>query len=139
MKDVESLLPHRPPFLFVDRLERADEKEIIGFRQFKPTEHYFQGHFPEYPVVPGVLLVECLAQCGGAGVAATGVLGDKLVFLAAIEKAKFRRQVKPGDEIKMVVHNLRISPRMLRQKGTASVGDDIVCEAEWLCLVGDRV
>lgn len=136
MNDILSLLPHRDPFLFVDRLEKADEQEIIGYKCFKTTEFFFPGHFPGNPVVPGVILVEALAQCGGAGVKSLMDSEEKLFFLASIEKVKLRKQVKPGDEVKMVVQNLRISNRMIRQKGTSYLNEDIACEAEWLCLSG---
>ena len=88
-------------------------------------------------MVPGVILVESMAQCGGAGVRELGKLGDALFFLATVEKAKFRRQVRPGETIRIEVENLKVSPRMLKQKGTAYVGDETAAEAQWLCLVGD--
>ena len=136
MTDITSLLPHRDPFLFVDRIEKADPEEIVAYRRFTAAEPFFAGHFPEYPVVPGVLLIETLAQCGGAGLRmSTG--GSGTFFLAAVEKAKFRRQVKPDDEVRCVVRNLRVSKSMLRQSGKAYVGDELAAEAEWLCLIGD--
>lgn len=136
-KDITDLLPHRDPFLFVDAVERADEKIITGTYYFSPDLDVFNGHFPEYPVVPGVLLVEMMAQCGGAGLKRSGVIdSDALFFLASIEKAKFRRQVRPGEMVSIEVENVRISPKMIRQKGAVRIDDQIAAEASWMCLVG---
>jgi 3-hydroxyacyl-[acyl-carrier-protein] dehydratase len=135
--NIEELLPHRAPFLFVDRLEKSTEEEIIGYRKYTDDDFFFKGHFPQYAVVPGVILVETMAQCGGAGINASGVLGDSLFFLATVDKAKFRRQVRPGDEVRMEIKNIRISKKMIKQSGKAFVGEELAAEAEWLCLVGD--
>lgn len=135
--DMKELLPHRDPFLFVDSLEEVTEETITGVRTFNADEPFFAGHFPGYPVVPGVILVESMAQCGGAGVRKLGVLGEKLFFLAAVNNVKFRRQVRPGDTVRMEIRNLRVSERMIRQSGIARVEGETACEAEWMCLVGD--
>lgn len=138
MDDIKSLIPHRDPFLFVDRLEKYDNEEIIGYRCFKPDEFFFPGHFPEYPVVPGVILVETMAQCGGAGIAAQGIFEDALFLLATVEKAKFRNQVRPGDEVKMVIKNLKISKIAIKQSGSMYIGDKLAAEAEWLCMIAPK-
>ena len=134
---VTKLLPHRPPFLFVDRLEPTTKGSIIvGYKRFNADEPFFSGHFPAYPVVPGVLLVECLAQCGGAGIAAENHETGSILFLATVEKAKFRRQVRPGEEVRLEVTTTRNSKSMIRQSGEAYVGDQLAAEASWLCLRG---
>jgi 3-hydroxyacyl-[acyl-carrier-protein] dehydratase len=137
MKNIEELLPHRAPFLFVDRIESATDEQTVAYKTFPGDAFFFEGHFPSYPIVPGVLLIETMAQAGGAGVRSLGKLGDEaLFFLASIEKAKFRRQVRPDEEIRLVIDNQRITPRMIKQRGEAYVGRELAAEAEWLCLVG---
>jgi len=135
MSDIEKYIPHRAPFLLVDSLESYDEERIVGKKLFSEDMVFFAGHFPGYPVVPGVLLIESMAQCGGAGVNAQGTLGEALFFLATVEKAKFRRQVKPNEEVRFEIENLRVTSRTLKQKGKAFVGEELAAEAEWLCLV----
>lgn len=135
MKDPKELIPHRDPFLFVDRLEKADADGIIAYRKYTDKEFFFKGHFPEYPVVPGVILVETMAQAGGAGLSQMGSFKDgTLFFFASVDKVKFRRQVRPNDEVRLEIKNLRISPRMVKQSGQAFVGDEIAAEAEWMII-----
>jgi len=135
-KNIADLLPHRSPFLYVDKLDEVNKERIVGTRRYTNEDYFFKGHFPGHPVVPGVILVESMAQCGGAGVAQSGILGDKLFFLATIDKVKFRRQVLPGDEVRFEIHNIQIGSRGIRQSGRAYVGEELAAEATWLCLVG---
>ncbi len=137
MNEIEQLLPHRSPFLFVDEIVEADKEKIVARHVFTENEFFFKGHFPQYPVVPGVILVETMAQSGGAGLRKIGILGgDDLFFLASVDKVKFRRQVRPGEEVRSEIENLRVSSRMVKQSGKAYVGNELAAEAEWLCLVG---
>jgi len=139
MNEIEKLLPHRDPFLFVDEIIEASKEKIIAKHLFSENEYFFKGHFPEYPVVPGVILVETMAQSGGAGLRKLGVLGDDaLFFFASVDKVKFRRQVRPGDTVRCEIENLRVSPKMIKQRGNAFVGDELAAEAEWMCLVGGK-
>ncbi|MDR2522059.1 MAG: 3-hydroxyacyl-ACP dehydratase FabZ [Spirochaetaceae bacterium] len=138
MNEIEQLLPHRAPFLFVDTIIQASEEAIVAEHVFNEHEFFFAGHFPQYPVVPGVILVETMAQSGGAGLRKTGVLsGGALFFLASVDKVKFRRQVRPGDLVRSEIRNLRVSARMIKQAGKAYVGQELACEAEWMCLVSE--
>ncbi len=137
--DIKKLIPHRDPFLFVDRLGEVTKEKVVGYRIYKDSEPFFRGHFPDYPVVPGVILVETMAQCGGAGTRAQMEGGDDvLFFLASIDKVKFRRQVRPNDEVRFEITVMRASPRMIKQSGIAYVGDEVAAEAEWLCLIGSK-
>ncbi len=136
-KDIEALLPHRKPFLFVDEIVRADDSGSESRYTFKQDEFFFKGHFPEYPVVPGVVLVETMAQAGGAALSFMGTFEKgALFFLATVDKVKFRNQVRPGDTVRIEVKNLRVSSQMIKQAGKMYIGETIAAEAEWMCLVG---
>ncbi len=140
--EIEAILPHRAPFLFVDEAETLPDGSIRAERLFRPEEPFFAGHFPGYPVVPGVLLVETLAQAGGVGAIlgareAGGEARDALFFLASISNVKFRRQVRPGELFEMAITTLRDSGKIIKQSGTGSVGGELAVEAEWLCIAGE--
>ncbi|MDR2849827.1 MAG: 3-hydroxyacyl-ACP dehydratase FabZ [Verrucomicrobiota bacterium] len=135
-REVEALLPHRKPFLFVDRLTVVEKTRTVGEVTYTEDSWFFKGHFPGYPIVPGVILIETLAQCGGAGLVATGqVPQGGLFFLVGVDEAKFRRQVRPGDTLRMEVDTLRVSTRMAIQHGKAFVGDELAVEAEIRCVL----
>ncbi len=134
--DIKEILPHRKPFLFVDKIINSNETKIVAEYTYKEDEYFFKGHFPNNPVVPGVILIETMAQNGGAGLIKSGLLTTSDLFvLASIEKVKFRNTVKPLDTIKMEIENLRVSQSGIKQKGKIYLGDKLCCEATWLCLV----
>lgn len=141
--DIEAILPHRAPFLFVDEAENLPDGSIRARHLFRPEEPFFAGHFPGYPVVPGVLLVETLAQAGGVGAMLTarevGGTADAglTFFLATVNNVKFRRQVRPGEVFDMEITTLRSSPRLIKQAGKGFVAGEIAVEAEWLCIGAD--
>lgn len=138
MNPIETMIPHRSPFLFVDRLLSADAHKTVGERTFPATEWFFQGHFPGHPVVPGVLLIETLAQCGGAGLVQAGLMKNEIFLLVTVNSAKFRRLVRPGELLRLEVENLKVSYRLVKQSGRVWVGEDLAVEAEWICVPAKR-
>jgi 3-hydroxyacyl-[acyl-carrier-protein] dehydratase len=136
MQDPKTLLPHREPFLFVDRIEKADKDGIVGYRRFPADEAFFAGHFPGYPVVPGVILIETMAQVGGAGLRIIDPDRPEIYYFATLDKVRFRRQVRPGEEVRVEVTLLRNGKTAVKQAGRAYVGSELAAEAEWMCLSG---
>ena len=137
--EILSILPHRFPFLMVDRVQSLDEDKIVALKNVSWNEPFFQGHFPGTPVMPGVMMVEAMAQAGGILAARTGTYDpDKqVVFFMAIDKVKFRKPVTPGDQLVITVEPLRRG-KVWKMKGVVTVDDAVVCSAEFLATMADR-
>jgi beta-hydroxyacyl-ACP dehydratase FabZ len=127
-------LPHRYPFLLVDRiLEYEKEKRIVGIKNVTFNEPFFQGHFPGRPIMPGVLIIEAMAQLGGVLLLQEHDLKERgLVYLVGIDNAKFRKTVIPGDQLRIVVDVLRYKYTICKMRGEAFVNETLVSEAEFL-------
>ena len=136
---IREILPHRYPFLLVDRIEELETERVVGIKNVTVNEPFFAGHFPDYPVMPGVLIIEAMAQV--AGVLVLSGIPDrknKLVLLAGVDGAKFRKPVRPGDQLRMEMKVLRSRATMAKVSGTATVDGAVVAEAEILCVLADR-
>ena len=136
---IREILPHRYPFLLVDRIEELEAERVVGIKNVTVNEPFFAGHFPDYPVMPGVLIIEAMAQV--AGVLVLSGIPDrksKLVLLAGVDGAKFRKPVRPGDQLRMEMKILRSRASMAKVSGIATVDGTIVAEAEMLCVLADR-
>jgi len=136
---IREILPHRYPFLLVDRIEELETERVVGIKNVTVNEPFFAGHFPDYPVMPGVLIIEAMAQVAGVLVL-SGIPDrkDKLVLLAGVDGAKFRKPVRPGDQLRMEMKVLRSRATMAKVSGTATVDGVVVAEAEILCVLADR-
>jgi 3-hydroxyacyl-[acyl-carrier-protein] dehydratase len=135
---IQRILPHRYPFLLVDRVIEIDgEKSALGIKNVTMNEPHFQGHFPGTPIMPGVTIIEAMAQTSAVMVGVARDLADRelLIYFMGIDKAKFRRKVIPGDVLEMRIETLRGGSKIWKFKGRASVGGELAAEAEFSAML----
>ncbi len=127
---IEKILPHRYPFLFVDKILEASDTRVVGIKNITIDEPFFQGHFPGHPIMPGVLIIEAMAQVAGVGALNMKANIGKLAYFLRINNARFRKPVVPGDTLRIEVDFLKTKLSMVQIHGVAKVGDDVVAEAD---------
>jgi 3-hydroxyacyl-[acyl-carrier-protein] dehydratase len=139
IQEIRAVLPHRYPMLMVDRILEITDDSIVGLKNVTVNEPHFTGHFPSFPVMPGVLIIEAMAQVGGilVGKVAPQTRG-KIMFLASIEEAKFRQPVIPGDQLRIEMKLLRLKTTVAKMQGTATVDGRVVAEATVMCKLTDK-
>jgi 3-hydroxyacyl-[acyl-carrier-protein] dehydratase len=141
IQEIHKLLPHRYPFLLIDRVTQiVPDKKLVGFKNVSVNEPFFMGHFPNHPVMPGVLVLEALAQaCCLLAYKSTGFDPEKtVVYLMSIDGAKFRKPVVPGDRLMLTADVIKNKRTLWKQKGTATVDGVVVAEAEFLAMAVDK-
>jgi beta-hydroxyacyl-ACP dehydratase FabZ len=139
INEIQTILPHRYPFLLVDRIVELEPERIVGIKNVTYNEPMFTGHFPDFPVMPGVLIIEAMAQT--AGVLVLKSIPDrqnKLVLLVAVENARFRRPVVPGDTLRMEMKVIKKKASVAKMAGVATVDGVVVAEAEVMCKLADK-
>jgi 3-hydroxyacyl-[acyl-carrier-protein] dehydratase len=139
IQEILTLLPHRYPMLMVDRIVEINDDSVVGIKNVTVNEPHFTGHFPGFPVMPGVLIIECMAQVGGilVGKLAPHTRG-KVMFLASVEEAKFRKPVIPGDQLRIEMKILRLKYSVAKMQGTATVDGQVAAEATLMCKLVDK-
>ena len=136
---IQRIMPHRYPFLLIDRILSLEETRVVGIKNVTINEPFFVGHFPGHPIMPAVLIVEAMAQCGGVLLLnRVDRPKDKLVYFMGIDNAKFRKPVRPGDQLRFELTLLRLKQRICKMEGKAYVDGDLVAEAELLSSIVDR-
>ncbi|MEH6904651.1 MULTISPECIES: 3-hydroxyacyl-ACP dehydratase FabZ [Neobacillus] len=139
IEQIKEIIPHRYPFLLVDRiLEVEDGKSAVGIKNVSANEEFFNGHFPDYPVMPGVLIVEALAQVGAVAMLKKEENRGRLAFFAGIDGCRFKKQVKPGDQLRLEVEIVRLRGPIGKGKAVATVDGEVACEAEITFALGEK-
>ncbi|WP_096156426.1 MULTISPECIES: 3-hydroxyacyl-ACP dehydratase FabZ [Bacillus] len=139
INEIKKIIPHRYPFLLVDKIIEIEEgKRAIGLKNVTANEEYFNGHFPDYPVMPGVLIVEALAQVGAVAMLKLEDNQGRLAFFTGIDNCRFKKQVTPGDQLRLEVEIIRVKGPIGKGKGVATVNGELVCETEIMFALGPK-
>ena len=141
VKEIMQILPHRYPFLLVDRIESLKEgEEIVGIKNVSINEPFFVGHFPGNPIMPGVLIIEAMAQVGGvlAFHSSPKEWAGRLVYFMGIDKVRFRKPVVPGDQLRLKLTTIRQKQKVFKMRGEAYVDDTLVAEAELMAVIESK-
>lgn len=137
IKEIKDILPHRYPFLLIDRVEEVVEgKSAKGYKNVTINENFFNGHFPDYPVMPGVLILEALAQMGAICILSMDEFKGKIGFLVGADKVRWKKQVVPGDKLNLEIEIVRLKGHIGIGKGKATVDGNLVCEGEIMFAIG---
>jgi len=138
VQQIKEIIPHRYPFLLVDKILEVEEGvKAVGIKNVTANEEFFNGHFPEFPVMPGVLIVEALAQVGAVAMLMKEENRGRLAFFAGIDNCRFKRQVRPGDQLRLEVEMTRVRGSFGKGKAIATVDGEVACETEIMFALGD--
>ena len=139
VKEIQKIIPHRYPFLLIDKVTYMESgKKVTAYKNVTMNEYFFQGHFPEEPVMPGVLIIEALAQAGAVAILSQENFRGKIAFFGGINKAKFRKKVVPGDTLRLEVEIVKIKGPAGIGNAVAYVDDKKAAEAEIMFMIGDK-
>ncbi|SES19972.1 3-hydroxyacyl-ACP dehydratase FabZ [Salipaludibacillus aurantiacus] len=139
IEEIKDIIPHRYPFLLVDKILEVDEgKKAVGIKNVSANEEFFNGHFPDYAVMPGVLIIEALAQVGAVAMLKKEENRGRLAFFAGIDGCRFKGQVRPGDQLRLEVEMTRLRGTIGKGKAIATVDGNTVAEAELMFALGDK-
>jgi 3-hydroxyacyl-[acyl-carrier-protein] dehydratase len=139
INQIKEIIPHRYPFLLVDKILEVEEgQRAVGIKNVTANEEFFNGHFPDFPVMPGVLVIEALAQVGAVAMLIKEENRGRLAFFTGIDNCRIRKQVKPGDQLRLEVEMTRVRGKIGKGRGIATVDGEVAVETELMFALGDK-